>query len=294
MTKNAYGHAVLALACLGIAPVAQAELEPISEQEMSEVQGQGFMAIENLTDGVHQFTRMSLTMDAETRVNADSMTLGSIDGGADFLAADVALGHIAREDGVQRIDGQTYSAGDTVPFVGLKPYIELAEVDNQLAGFRMGFREARGTFSSDTESFSGNIGLQIEQADGSITPATLFDANSNATNFRASHFGIAGEATDCSVSGGGNCAPLSYLRTLDIGDAPDVEGAPAKFTNDFFLSFQREGVSWQSPEGGNVIEAAKGVFLNLPTSMTLNAETVFQNGIPREQTNYIDRGNGMF
>ena len=48
MKKNAYGYAVLALACLGMVPVAQAELEPISEQEMSEVQGQGFMSIENL------------------------------------------------------------------------------------------------------------------------------------------------------------------------------------------------------------------------------------------------------
>ena len=294
MKKNAYGYAVLALACLGMVPVAQAELEPISEQEMSEVQGQGFMSIENLDDGTHQFTRMSLTIDAETRVNADSVTLGSLDGGADFQASNVALGHIAREDGVQRIDGQTYSKGDAVPFVGLKPYIELAEVDNQLAGFRMGFKQARGTFSSDMESFSGNIGLQIEQADGTITPATLFDANTNATNFRATHFGIADAATDCSVDGGGQCAPLNFLRTLDIGDAPDAEGEPAKFTNDFFLSFQREGVNWQSPEGGNVIEAGKGVFLNLPTSMTLDATTVFQNGIPREQTHYIDRGTGMF
>ncbi|MFL1455719.1 hypothetical protein ACJO5Y_14895 [Marinobacter sp. GN3S48] len=289
MKQDAYGYAVLALVCLGIAPVAQAELEPISDQEMSEVQGQGLMTIENLDDGAHQFTRMSLTIDAETRVNADSVTLGGIDGGADFQATNVALGHIAREDGVQRVNGKTYAAGDTVPFEGLKPYIELAEVDDQLAGFRMGFKQARGTISADMESFSGNIGLQIEDADGNPTAATLFDANTNATQYRASHFGIAGDSTDCSA--GVQCAPLSYLRSMDIG-TDNGEEAPG-FTNDFFLSFQREGVNWQSPDGGNVIEAAKGVFLNLPTSMTLDQQ-VFENGVPREQTHYIDRGTGMF
>ncbi len=171
----------------------------------------------------------------------------------------------------------------------LKPYIELAEVDNQLAGFRMGFKQARGTISADMESFSGNIGLQIEDADGNPTAATLFDANTNATNYRASHFGLAGDSTDCSA--GVQCAPLSYLRSMDIG-TDNGEEAPG-FTNDFFLSFQREGVNWQSPDGGNVIEAAKGVFLNLPTSMTLDQQ-VFENGVPREQTHYIDRGTGMF
>ncbi|MFL1464656.1 hypothetical protein [Marinobacter sp. HN1S83] len=289
MKQDAYGYAVLALVCLGIAPVVQAELEPISDQEMSEVQGQGLMTIENLDDGAHQFTRMSLTIDAETRVNADSVTLGGIDGGADFQATNVALGHIAREDGVQRVNGKTYAAGEAVPFEGLKPYIELAEVDDQLAGFRMGFKQARGTISADMESFSGDIGLQIQDADGNPTAATLFDANTNATQYRASHFGIAGDSTDCSA--GVQCAPLSYLRSMDIG-TDSGEEAPG-FTNDFFLSFQREGVNWQSPDGGNVIEAAKGVFLNLPTSMTLNQQ-VFENGVPREQTHYIDRGTGMF
>lgn len=289
MKQDAYEYAVLALACLGIAPVAQAELEPISDREMSEVQGQGLMTIENLDDGAHQFTRMSLTIDAETRVNADSVTLGGMDGGADFQATNVALGHIAREDGVQRVNGKTYSAGEAVPFEGLKPYIELAEVDNQLAGFRMGFKQARGTISADMESFSGNIGLQIEDADGNPTAATLFDADTNATRYRASHFGITGDSTDCSA--GVQCAPLSYLRSMDIG-TDNGEEAPG-FTNDFFLSFQREGVNWQSPDGGNVIETAKGVFLNLPTSMTLDQQ-VFENGVPREQTHYIDRGTGMF
>ncbi len=289
MKQDAYGYAVLALVCLGIAPVAQAELEPISDQEMSEVQGQGFMTIESLDDGAHQFTRMSLNIDAETRINADDVTLGSIDGGADFQATDVALGHISRDETRVQIDGNTYAVDEVVPFVGLKPYIELAEVDNQLAGFRMGFKQARGTFSSDMTSFSGNIGLQIEDADGNPTAATLFDANTNATQYRASHFGIADDATDCSA--GVQCAPLSYLRSMDIGEAG--EGDTTEFTNDFFLSFQREGVNWQSPEGGNVIEAAKGVFLNLPTSMTLDQQ-VFESGVPRERTHYVDRGTGMF
>ncbi|WP_297792013.1 hypothetical protein [uncultured Marinobacter sp.] len=289
MKQDAYGYAVLALACLGITPVVQAELEPISDQEMSEVQGQGFMTIENLDDGAHQFTRMSLNIDAETRINADDVTLGSIDGGADFQATDVALGHISRDETRFQIDGNRYAVDEVVPFVGLKPYIELAEVGDELAGFRMGFKQARGTFSSDMTSFSGNIGLKINDPDGNPTAATLFDANTTATQYRASHFGLAGATTDCST--GVQCAPLSYLRSLDIGS--DNGDGTTGFTNDFFLSFQREGVNWQSPEGGSVIEAAKGVFLNLPTSMTLDQQ-VFENGVPRERTHYVDRGTGMF
>ncbi len=44
MRQQAYGYAAVTLFCLGIAPVAQAELKPISEERMGEVTGQAFMA----------------------------------------------------------------------------------------------------------------------------------------------------------------------------------------------------------------------------------------------------------
>src|SRR6056297_666570 len=127
MRQQAYGYAAVTLFCLGIAPVAQAELKPISDETMGEVTGQAFMQIENIGDDTtsHQFTRMTLNMDVETRVNIDSVKAGEINGGVDFASEHLALGHIAMNDGVQ-YNGRTYSKGDTVHFEAFKPYIELA------------------------------------------------------------------------------------------------------------------------------------------------------------------------
>lgn len=67
MKHHAYRCAALAIVCLGVVPVTQAELKPISDQTMGEVTGQAFMQVENLADGIHDFTRMTLGVDVETR-----------------------------------------------------------------------------------------------------------------------------------------------------------------------------------------------------------------------------------
>lgn len=291
MRQQAYGYAAVTLFCLGIAPVAQAELKPISDEKMGEVTGQAFMQIENISGEAHEFTRMTLNMDAETRMNIDDVQAGEIDGGVDFAAQHVALGHIAREDGEQ-FNGRTYSAGDTVHFEAFKPYIELAENDaeGKLSGFRMGFGQARGSVSSLTSSFSGNIGLKLVDDSGQEFDATLFDENTQATQYRASHIGIDDGTANCAQ--GTNCAPLDHLQSIIVGE----EGADGvtDFTNDFFIGFQREGVDWQGPEGDNVINAGQGVFINLPTSMKVEMSKLINEGVPRLQTHREDMGTHLF
>ncbi|SFM81634.1 hypothetical protein [Marinobacter pelagius] len=295
MKQRAYGYAALAMFCLGVAPVAEAELEPISEERMGEVTGQAFMNIENLpvgtTDSGHEFTRMTLNMDIETRVNIDDVVVGQIDGGADFAASDVALGHIAREGDGAQYDGVTYAAGEAVPFEAYDPYIELAVDPNEgaegvLSGFRMGFKQARGSVSSNTTSFSGDIGLMIDDA-GTLKQATLFGADNVATQKRATQVGIDDGTGNC-----GTCAPLSQLRSLIVG-ADDGSGVTG-FTDDFFIGFQRESVKWQSPDRANVIEARQGVFINLPTNMTVDMSTLTGAGVPRLRTHQTDLGESLF
>ncbi|MCM0612614.1 hypothetical protein KFJ24_09065 [Marinobacter sediminum] len=290
MKQQAYGYAALAMFCLGMAPVAQAELKPISDEKMGEVTGQAFMQVENIPGPDHQFTRMTLGIDVETRVNIDDVKVGQTDTGVDFSATDVALGHISRDAAREQYDGNTYAVDDVVPFEAVQPYIELAEVNNELAGFRMGFQQARGSISSNTTSFSGNIGLQIEDANGAVSSATLFDAQNQATSYRATQVGIDDGSGTCTP--GTNCAPLSQLRSLTVGT--DNGDGTTGFTDDFFIGFQRENVDWQSPDGANVINAGKGVYLNLPTSMTVQMSTLTGAGLPRERTHYVDRGNGIF
>ncbi len=292
MRQQAYGYAAVTLFCLGIAPVVQAELQPISDDTMGEVTGQAFMQVENIPGPTHDFTRMTVGMDVETRVNVDSIKVGEIDGGVDFAAEHLALGHIARTDGEQ-FNGRSYSAGDTVHFEAVQPYIELAHdpaESGRMSGFRMGFAQARGSVSSLTSSFSGNIGLKLDDGSGNTYDATLFDQNTVATNYRASHIGIDDGTADC--ANGVNCAPLTQLQSLIVGEE-NTDGTTG-FTSDFFIGFQREGVDWQSPDGSTVINAGQGVLINLPTSMTVNMNQLITQGVDRLQTHRQDMGTKLF
>ena len=297
MNKQAYGYAALAMFCLGISPVSQAELAPISDNAMGEVTGQAFMQIENIAGQNHDFTRMTLGMDVETRVNIDDVQVGQIDGGTDFAASHLALGHIARVDG-ESFNGVTYNEGDAIPFEAQRPYIELAEDGAGLAGFRMGFQQARGSVSSHTTSLSGAIpGLKLrEEVSGTVYDTTLFAGEGEtATNYRASHIGIVptgGEPVSC-VSGV-NCAPLTNLRSVIVGAEGAAEGDVA-FTDGFFIGFQRDGnVDWQSLDGANVINAGKGVFINLPTNMTVGLSQLTGEGVDRLRTHQVDMGTKLF
>ncbi|MBJ6137365.1 hypothetical protein [Marinobacter litoralis] len=298
MIKRAYGYAALTLFCAGMASVAQAELAPISDDAMGDVTGQAFMQVENIAGQNHDFTRMSLGIDVETRVNVDEVKVGELNAGTDFAATHLALGHIARVDG-ETYNGVTYNAGDDVPFEARRPYIELAEDAAGLAGFRMGFHEARGSVSSNTTSFSGNIGMKIESF-GQVYDAQLFQGPGGpATDYRATHIGLKpnnpNQIAGCNVSATlANCAPLTQLRSLDIGEDSGQEGV-AGFTDGFFVGFQRDdGVAWQTLDGMSSISVGKGVYINLPTNMTVKLEQLTGPGIDRRRTHQVDMGTKLF
>ena len=275
--------------CLGVSPLAVAELEPISDSEMSEVQGQALMTVDNLDDGSHSFTRVTMGMDVKTRLNVDNAIMGGDDAGADLSVSDLALGHYARDANRVQIDGQTYDVDDVVRFQGAQPYFEMARNGSELAGFRVGFGEARGTISGNFASFSGNLGIRLNQEDGTQVDATLFDEAGVATNQRASQIGIAGADGNCATAD--DCVPLTNIKSMNVGS--DNGDGTVGFTNDLFLAFQQESVDWQEVNGAGVIKGPEGVFMNLPTSMNLDMQTL-RNGVDRERTHYVDRGTGMF
>jgi len=294
MTKLAYGCAALATLLLGISPVAQAELEPISDNRMGEVTGQAFMNIENIPGNGVDYTRMTLGIDVETRVNIDDIQVGQIDGGTDFSAQHLALGHIARNDG-ETFNGVTYNKGEAIPFEARKPYIELAEDSAGLKGFRMGFAEARGSVSSYTASFSGALpGLKIRGSDGELYESALFaGAGATETNYRATHVGLKIPGVDVTCQTPQLCAPLTNLRSVIVGEDTGVEGSSA-FTDAFFIGFQRDGMDWQSLDGANTISAGKGVFINLPVNMTVDMSKLAGDGVDRLRTHQVDMGNNLF
>ena len=288
MRQDAYWYAVPLTICMGFAPMAVAELEPISDAEMSEVQGQALMTVDNIEGGTHSFTRVTMGMDVKTRLNVDNAIVGGDAAGADLNVSDLALGHYVRDENRTQIDGQTYSVDDVVRFQGAQPYFELARRDGVLSGFRMGFGEARGTLSGNFASFSGNLGIKIDQGDGTQVDATLFDEAGIATNRRATQIGIPGTDGTCATPD--ECVPLTNIKSMDIGVD---NGNSIGFTNDLFLAFQQESVDWQQLNGAGAIQGPEGVFMNLPTSMTLDMQAL-QTGVQRERTHYVDRGEGMF
>lgn len=299
MTKLAYGCAALATLLLGISPVAQAELEPISDNRMGEVTGQAFMNIENIPGNGVDYTRMTLGIDVETRVNIDDIQVGQIDGGTDFSAQHLALGHIARNDG-ETFNGVAYNEGEAIPFEARKPYIELAEDSAGLKGFRMGFAEARGSVSSHTESFSGALpGLKIRDdrvENGGVYDTTLYaGAGETETNYRATHVGLkieGAESNSCAVDL--TCAALTNLRSVIVGEDTGVDDGSVAFTDAFFIGFQREDMGWQTLDGATTINVGKGVFINLPTNMTVDLSKLTGAGIDRYRTHQVDKGNDLF
>lgn len=283
MRHHRYRYAAFIAIYMGAVPAAWAELEPITDTVMGEVTGQAFMQVETIP-GTHSSTRMTLNMDVETHVNIDDVQVGQIDGGTDFSARHVALGHIARDDGDQ-FNGVTYNAGDRVPFEARLPYLELAEDEHGLVGFRMGFGQARGSVSSSTDSFSGDIGLQFKDGSGALHDAVLMDSNGVPTNKRATHIGVA--PGDC-ASGATCMAALTKLRSVNVGEGNN------DFTDGFFIGFQREAMDWQKLDGTGAISVGEGVFINLPTNMKVNLENFVTSGVERLQTHQVDMGTNLF
>ncbi len=262
-------------------------LEPMSNEEMGDVTGQSMLGVDVATTDDADFTRYTIGMESEMQMNMEEMALGEDGEGADVGIDHLSLGHIAREDGTQ-FDGNEYNANDIVPFVGMDPYFEMAQNDGDVVGFRLGFTEARGTLSGDISALTGRLGMEVEDEDGDIHDGQLLQDDGSADNQRATHFGLEDE-DGC----GDACVALNTLQTLEVGDRDD--DGNADFTNDFFISFQQEGMEWQSPgDSGEAVETDAGVFFNIPTAMQVDLQQIQDDGLQRSRTEYIDRGEGLF
>lgn len=280
-------ESVIGIVLIVAASGVQAEMEPMSNEEMGDVTGQSMLALDVTESGDMDFTRYTMGLEADFQMNMEELAVGETADGADVAVDHLSFGHIARETGEQ-FDGLTYDAGDIVPFIGRDPYLELADNKNgDVVGFRVGFTESRGTLSGDISSLTGRLGIDI--VDGDTTQqGQLLQDDGTANNQRATHYGLA-DSAGC----GDSCAPLSAFETLEIGDQSSSGGAD--FTNDFFISFQNQAVEWNTPGSDGSVEADPGVFLNIPTAMQVELQELTNDVVsPRARTEYIDRGEGLF
>lgn len=277
-----------------------AEMRPIADEELSEYVGQAAVAFDIDQIGTNSYTRVTLGMEADLQMNINNVELGNYAKtgetlAADFAATNLAFGSISTDASQTQLDGQTYAVNDIIPFELNDPFFEIAQnATEEVIGFRLGFGEARGQLSGDFTSMSGNIGADITDFFGDDYRSSLLDENGNADSSRARYFGVAGSevggATNC--SSGFYCYDLADYKTLDIGQRNTTTNQ-IDYTNDFFISFQKESTDWQTSEG--VINAGVGAFINIPTSLHIDMNTGRNaSGTERVRVEYINRGNDLF
>ena len=286
--------------------VANAEMKAMGDNELSEHVGQAMIAFdttEGATAADPSTTRFTMGLNTEFQSNIDNFEFGNYST-TDTLTSDIkvqnlSFGSISTDSTKIQLDGSTYTAGEIVPFIANDPYFEMTEnAAGELVGFRVGFNETRGQLSGDFESLSGNVGMDVVDTQGVSHKASLLDQNGLADNTRSTNIGI-----DAVASGntGAGCTVATYcygmaeFKTLDIGERNIIDGS-TDTTKDFFISFQKEDVAWSTSSGS--ITAGVGAFINLPTSMVIDAATINANGgvygTERVRTEYIDRGVGLF
>lgn len=290
----------LLVALVFVSGSVSAELKPISDEELGEYSGQAAVAFDINQLGDNSYTRVTLGMEADVQMNINNVELGKYSRAgetlnADFSATNLAFGSISTDDTKIQLDGQTYAVNDIIPFEVNDPYFEIArDASDELVGFRLGFGEARGQLSGDFTSLSGNVGATITDFFGDDYQSSMLDINGDADNTRSQYFGVtrgdSGGATDC--NSGFYCYNLADYKTLDVGQTNKDTGN-VDYTNDFFISFQKESTDWTTSTGQ--MNAAEGVFINIPTSLHIDMNTGLNaNGTDRVKVEYIDRANGLF
>lgn len=183
---------------LTVSGLANAELKPINDTQMSDITGQAYMSIDqhfhpDATKDV-SYTRINYGLDIETQMNADAAVLGEYARAGETNTADVdidnlSLGHIYDSSYYStnpsmpkpiKSDGSSYRNGEIVPFKITDPYLEFAtdEITHDIIGMRLGFGGAEGILSGSIKSLTGNVNVQItDKGDG------LKNASSETGNF---------------------------------------------------------------------------------------------------------------
>ncbi|MFB2763658.1 DUF6160 family protein [Marinobacter shengliensis] len=189
----------LVVAIVSLPVSAEAGLQPISDEQMSDVTGQAFLSVDRQyhpdPDNTTSYTRVNLGMDIEIQTNVDVLELGRYEregekaGSSDVLIRDFALGYINNQAYYQRNpkaarqyrpDGSSYNENEIVPFMIDTPFFEFAfdEATNEVVGVRLGFGDAMGVLSGKIETLTGNVNVDIiDRGEG------LRDASSSGNFF---------------------------------------------------------------------------------------------------------------
>lgn len=230
-------------------------MEPMSDEDMSRMRGQGLIEMSNTTYGGYDFSRVALDADITLSANLYRTRLGEYTvAGRNGLGADIdmPLLQFGRSDGAeaQRLVRIT------------NPYIEFVYQSNgsgaprEVIGMRLGFDTISGDVGLKLNTLSGSMRVGATDVDGK---PILMDSRSDVTG--------GGKRWDGTCTA--PCLPMAQLGGVTAGDA----SGPSR---DFWISLLKTGVQFAAPAGGQAPDMAQaGVWMNWRDKLT----AVSTNGV---------------
>jgi hypothetical protein len=243
-TRRAALLLMLLLAALALVqtPQAWAQMQPLSEDELSNTRGQGLLAVSNSSLGGFDFTKVSLDADITLSANFRNMRLGEYTYAArNGLGADIDMPYLqfGRSDGTdaQRL---VHISNPYFEFV----YSNAGDAANrEVIGMRLGFDAISGDIGLKLNSLSGSMKVTGSAADGS---PILLDSRTDP---------LGGKRWDGACTA--PCLSLAQLGGVTAGDA----SGPSR---DFWISVLKTGVQFNAPPGSSTLPdaAQAGIWLN--------------------------------
>lgn len=261
MTFPTLRRLLLSLALLCSMHAASAQMQPMSEDELSNTHGQGIVTLTNTSLGGYDFSKVALEADISLSANIRNMRLGEYTysarngSGADL---DIPLMQFGRSDGTEAQRLVQIS----------NPYFEFVYknaadgASREAIGMRFGF-----------ESISGDIGLQIKTLSGAMrVTGTAADGSALVLDTRTDTLG--GKRWDGACTG--PCLSLSQLGGVTAGDASGG-------SRDFWVSLLKTGVQFPAAAGLPASDPAQaGVWLNWRDKLqALNTSGIAPPNLPK-------------
>lgn len=225
--------ALLQLACAGLFCAAQALAapEPLSEQELAEVGGQGLVIFNNSSYAGLDFSTIAMNADVTLNANFSNIKLGTYAASPNGTGSDIDIAKLQ----FGRSDGTT--ANRLVQMSN--PYLQFV-YDNsgasQVVGLRVGF-----------EGIAGDLGLQANSISGSmLVKGTALTGDLSRSGKRWNNVG-------CSAP----CLALPNVGGVTAGDG----SGPSR---DFWISILRSPVQFPAAPGmaAAPVMAQAGYWLN--------------------------------
>ncbi|MYM65575.1 hypothetical protein GTP45_01835 [Pseudoduganella sp. FT55W] len=240
MTSTLLRRLVLVAALLCGMHAASAQMQPMSEDELSAVNGQGLVTMTNSSLNGFDFSKIALDADITLSANLRNIRLGEYayaarnGSGADL---DIPLLQFGRSDGTdaQRV---VQISNPYFEFV----YKNAADgASREAIGMRFGF-----------ESISGDIGLRITTLSGSMqVTGTAADGSTIVLDSRTDGGGKRWDGA-CTAP----CLTLSQLGGVTAGDASGG-------SRDFWISLLKTAVQFPTTNGAPANDTAQaGMWLN--------------------------------